>query len=80
MKENRNLVYDVRPIVSVRDLVQSSCRLYAERPAFLYWAAGGVVTVHYREVYEEILEFTAFLHAQGLSDCRIALIGRNGYT
>lgn len=79
MKEKTNLSYSVRPLVSMRDLVQSSCRLYADRPAFLYWAAGGVVTVHYREVYEEILAFTSYLHEQGLSGKRIALIGKNCY-
>ena len=65
MKEKTNLSYSVRPLVSMRDLVQSSCRLYADRPAFLYWAAGGVVTVHYREVYEEILHLPPICMSRG---------------
>jgi len=74
-------LYDVRQIKDLKDLLESSCKLYADKPAFLVKHAPGTQykPVTYKELYNDVNALgTAFLDL-GLKNRSIALIGENRY-
>ena len=72
-------VHDIRDITSVRELVLSSCELYADNIAFLWRDKEQTHTVTYREAGEDIRAVATELLAMGLRGKKIAIMGDNSY-
>ncbi len=71
--------YEVRKIKDIRDLVNSSCELYAERNAYLYKKDGNYTPILFKQVKKNMDELGTALIELGLKDKRIAVIGENRY-
>ena len=71
--------YEVRKINDIRDLVNSSCELYAERNAYLYKKDGKYTPILFKQVKKNMDELGTALIELGLKDKRIAVIGENRY-
>lgn len=74
-------LYEVRQISNLKDMIEQSAKLYAQRPAFLVKEKGNpdYVPVTYKKFKEDIEALGTALVALGLKDKRIALIGENRY-
>ena len=71
--------YEVRKIKDIRDLVNSSCELFAERNAYLYKKDGKYTPILFKQVKKNMDELGTALIELGLKDKRIAVIGENRY-
>ena len=78
MKE-QNLVYDIRPISTIRELIESSADEFGARTAFLVKKEDAVREITYAEVLADVKAFAAFFCAHGLEGKKIAVIGKNSY-
>ncbi len=73
-------LYEVRPISDMRDMLNQSAELYAERPAFKLRNAEGIYEpVTYTEFYHDVRSLGAGLWARGFHGCNIAVTGVNSY-
>lgn len=74
-------LYEVRQISSLKDMIEQSAKLYAQKPAFLMKEKGNpdYVPVSYKKFKEDIDALGTALISLGLKDKRIALIGENRY-
>ncbi len=79
MKINMNLVYDVREITTIKELLESSCSLFEERPAFLVSDPEGVKEITYGTLYNETVALATYLRSILPEGCKIAVTGRNSY-
>ena len=57
-----NLVYNIRDILTFRDLIGGSAELYGDLCAFTFRAGDGVREITYREAYDDIRAFAAYLN------------------
>ena len=72
--------YPVREIKDIRDLINQSAKLYADRPAFQVKAKGGeLYEITYKTYHEEIRALGTALVDMGLSGEKIAVSGDNCY-
>ena len=83
LKENYPL-YEVRPLDSLRQLVDETAVLFADKPAFQYKNAKNrndkeIVSVTYREFKKEVDALGTALCDMGLEHSHIAIIGSNCY-
>ncbi len=76
----------VREITDLKDLINQSAELFADRPAFRFkkrmYKKGEEIefyTISYREFKEEIDNFGTALNSLGLEDEKIALLSKNRY-
>ena len=72
-------VYNIRDISSIRDMVETSCELFADNPAFLSRDGETVYVKTYTEVGEDIRALAAELTARGMRGEKIAVMGVNCY-
>lgn len=72
-------VYNIRDISSIRDMVETSCELYADNIAFLSRSGEKVETVTYAEVGEDVRALATELCARGCRGEKIAVMGANCY-
>lgn len=72
---------DGRRIESLKDMLDSSAALYADRPAFLVKQrkGGDYREISYRQLKNDVDALGTKLLAMGLADKKIALIGENCY-
>ena len=73
-------VYPLRDVTNFKDLVESSCELFAENVAFLWRdKSGKIVEKTYREAGEDIRALAAALCARGLEGEKVGVMGANSY-
>jgi long-chain acyl-CoA synthetase len=74
-------LYDVRKISNLRDMIEQSAKLYADKAAFLVKpkAGGEYVPVSFKKFKEDIDAFGTALLKLDLKGKKIALIGENRY-
>ena len=72
-------VYNIRDISSIRDMVETSCELFADNPAFLSRDGETVNTVTYAEAGEDIRALATELTARGCRGKKVAVMGANCY-
>ncbi len=72
---------DSRPITDIKDMVESSCREFAENTAFLVkdTKGGEYRPIKYKEALLDINGLGTALIAAGLKDRKISVIGENSY-
>lgn len=74
------LVYDVREITNIRELLEGSFEENPDRIAFLARTEGNHVSqILYYHLMEDVKGFATYLNAQGLENKKIAVIGSNCY-
>ena len=73
------LVYNVRDILTFRDLIGGSAELYGDLCAFTFREGDGIREVTYREAYDDVRAFAAYLNSLGLSGKKVGVMGKNGY-
>ena len=78
MKSN-NLVYDVRPVSTIRELIETSAAEFGDRTAFVVKRNSENVEITYKEVLENVKALSTFFNTEGLKGCKIAVIGKNSY-
>lgn len=73
--------HEIREITSLKDLLDSSARLYSERTAFLVKKEKGGDYSHitYAQVKNDVDALGTKLISMGLKDAKIAIIGENCY-
>lgn len=77
----RDTLYDVREIADLKDLINSSVKMYGDKPAFLVKdkSLGKFVPISYNDFLKDINGLgTAFI-SMGLKGKKIAVIGQNSY-
>ena len=79
MKKN-NLVYDIRQISTIRELIETSADEFGARPAFVLKKDGEIYEHNYRAVISEVRALSTYFNSKGLEGKRIAVIGKNSYT
>lgn len=77
-KENYPL-YEVRELYSLRQLVDETAVLFAEKPAFKYKCEGEVVSVTYKQFKREVDSLGTALCELGYGSAHVAVIGPNSY-
>lgn len=80
-KKYKDVLYRMRYINDLRDMVQSSAELYGEDPAFLVKDVprGDYRPISYVQFKEDIDALGTKLMELGLKDKKVALIGENSY-
>ena len=73
------LVYNIRDVLTFRDLIGGSAELYGDLCAFTFREGGGVREITYNEAYSDIRAFAAYLNSLGLSGKKVGIMGKNGY-
>lgn len=77
--EKETLVYDVRPISTIRELIETSADEFKNRTAFVLKKDDKLYEKRYHEVMTEVKNFAAYLNAHGFEGKRVAVIGKNSY-
>ena len=77
-KENYPL-YEVRELYSLRQLVDETAEMFAEKPAFKYKKDGNVVSVTYSEFKKDVDSLGTALCEMGYINAHAAVIGPNSY-
>lgn len=77
--KNLKYVYNVREVLTIRELLESSCELYGEKIAFLFREAGVGIEVTYEKLLKDVKELATYLNSIGLSGKKIAVSGKNSY-
>ncbi len=78
--EKESLVYDVRPVSTIRELIETSADEFKNRTAFVLKKDGNLFEKRYHEVMNDTKNFASYLNAHGLEHKRVAVIGKNSYT
>ena len=80
-KKYRDVVYQMRYINDLRDMVQSSAELYGDKTSFLVKdkPRGEYRPVTFNQLKDDIDHFGTKLVAMGLKDKKVAIIGENSY-
>jgi len=73
--------YQVRPIASLKDLLEQSCELFNRNKAFVYKKKGidEIQSVSYGDFKSDVDAFGTALIDLGLKDARIAILAENRY-
>ena len=79
MKFNPKLVYPVRDVITIRELVESSCEKFADNTAFMYREEDEIIKVTYEKFIKDIRALSTYLNFSGLQGEKIAVTGRNSY-
>lgn len=78
--KNEQPIYEVRKITDIRNLLNQSVKLYADRPAFrIRDKSGAYVPKSYLDFYEDVQALGTGLWEAGYRDCKIAVTGVNSY-
>jgi len=81
MNNMKEKYYEVRKVVSLKDMLNSSAELYANNTAFLVKKEKGreYLEIKYSQVKNDVDALGTKLIAMGLKDAKIAVIGENCY-
>lgn len=71
--------YRVRPVQNLKDMIEQSVKLYAEKDAFLVKEGGNYRGIKYKEYKSDLDALGTALIDLGLKDKFIAVIGENRY-
>ncbi len=73
--------HEIRPLVSMKDLINSGAEVFNDKPAFLtkQVKGGEYAEVSFRKVKEDVDALGTYLLHLGLKDSKIAVIGPNCY-
>ena len=77
--DTNKYVYNVREVVSIRDLVESSCEMHAPNTAFIYKQGNAVCEVTYEQVGKDLRALATYFNSLGLENEKIAVTGKNSY-
>lgn len=77
--EKNTLVYDVRPISTIRELIETSADEFKNRTAFVLKDNDKLYEKRYHDVLEDVKNLSTFLNARGFEGKRVAVIGKNSY-
>lgn len=77
--EKRSMVYDVRPISTLRELIETSALDHASRTAFVLKKQKQLTEVTYAAFLSDIKALSTILNAKGFEGKKIAVIGKNSY-
>lgn len=77
--KNLKYVYNVREVSTIRELLESSCELFAQKTAFLFRKDGTGVEITYEKLFKDVKEFSTYLNSLGLTGKKIAVSGKNSY-
>ena len=80
-KKYKDVLYEMREITDLRDMIRSSAELFSEEPAFLVKEvpAGEYVPITYRTLRSDIDCLGTYFAKAGLKGKKIAIIGENSY-
>lgn len=80
-KKYKDVLYKMRYINDLRDMIHSSAELYGEDPAFLVKdvPGGKYRPVSYNQLKEDIDALGTKFVEMGLKDKKVAIIGENSY-
>lgn len=80
-KKYKDVLYEMREITDLRDMIRSSAELFSEDPAFLVKEvpAGEYVPITYRTLRSDIDCLGTYFAKAGLKGKKIAVIGENSY-
>ncbi len=78
-KKNQNLVYEMTDVTTIRELMEYSVSLYADRPAFLQYEDGQMNEITYARVNEEMIALATYLRSRFPEGSKIAVTGKNSY-
>ena len=73
------MVYDVRQIATLRELIETSALDHASRTAFVLKKQKQLTEVTYAEFLSDIKALSTVLNAKGFKGKKIAVIGKNSY-
>ena len=73
------MVYDVRPISTLRELIETSALDHASRTAFVLKKQKQLTEVTYAAFLSDIKALSTILNAKGFEGKKIAVIGKNSY-
>ena len=76
---NRNMVYEIEDVTTIKELIERSASLYADRPAFLYEENGEVAHITYERVYRDVKALATYLRSILPEGAKIAVTGKNSY-
>ena len=79
MKNQNALVYDVRNILTIRDLMEGSVDRYADCAAFAMAEGDTVHSITYAEAYEQVKALATYLRRLVPAGSKIAVTGKNSY-
>ncbi|MBR6708279.1 MAG: AMP-binding protein, partial [Clostridia bacterium] len=80
MKKTTDVLYDIREVTSLRELLERSAVRYADRPAFAVRCGNETEEISYMDFYRDVEALATYLNSLGLEGKKIALIGKNSYT
>lgn len=74
-------LFEVREITTIRDMFESSTRLYAKRTAFMQKPDNNspYIKITYQQFHDDVYSFATGLINLGLKDKKVAVIGENRY-
>lgn len=75
----KDLVYDVRPVSTIRELLETSADEFSARPAFLVKRDGETKTITYNDAMNDVKALSTYLNSKGFEGKKIAVIGKNSY-
>lgn len=80
-KKYKDVLYEVREITDLRDMIRSSAELFSDDPAFLVKEvpAGEYVPITYRTLKSDIDCLGTYFAKVGMKGKKIAVIGENSY-
>ena len=80
-KKYKDVLYEVREITDLRDMIRSSAELFSDEPAFLVKEvpAGEYVPITYRTLKSDIDCLGTYFAKVGMKGKKIAVIGENSY-
>lgn len=78
-KFDPSLVYNVREISNIRELITGTAEKYTDSTAFIYKQNGENVEIKYSKVISDIAAFGVYINSLGLENKKIAVIGKNCY-
>ncbi len=73
------MVYNVRVIRTLRELLEGSVQLFPERIAFLFRRGEGIMEVTYRQLLNDVKALATYFNSLDLAGKKILLTGKNSY-
>ena len=79
MKQRSELVYDVEHVITIRELLERSCKRYADRPAFAMAQGEELSYITYAELYEQTRALATYLRSRVPAGTKVGVTGKNSY-
>lgn len=72
-------IYDIREILTIRELIETSAFEFSDNTAFLIKKDGEVKNITYREAFSDMKALATYMNSLGLQGKKVAIIGNNSY-